>query len=125
MKIEFEIPDEKAIGLHDPGKTELLKCCKKWTENILDEATRIETSRNETDVPDVTAAIINEATLYERRFPYKRKKKWWVKLIQLGAFRQESAPHSATNHICGTLWRMLRAQIRGSSIKRFDLFFVN
>lgn len=86
MKIEFDIPDEKVQGLHAPGKTELLKRCKKWTGDILDEASRIEASRNDTDVPDITAAIINEATVHERRFPLKRKGKWWVKLIQIGSF---------------------------------------
>jgi len=86
MKIEFDIPEEKVNGLHDPGKRELLKRCKKWTEDIIDEAARIESSRNETDEPDITAAIINEATLHERRFPLKRKINWRVKLTQIGAF---------------------------------------
>lgn len=86
MKFEFDVPEEKVNGLHNPGKNELLKRCKKWTEDILDEAARIESSRNETTVQDITAAIINEAISYERRFPYKRKGNLWIKFIQVISF---------------------------------------
>lgn len=83
MKIEFDIPVEKTQGLRDPGKNELTKHCKKWIEDILDEASRIEADRNQTSDIEITAALINEAAFVSKRFPIKKKKKWWVKIIQV------------------------------------------
>ncbi|WP_337085501.1 hypothetical protein [Elizabethkingia anophelis] len=86
MKIEFEIPDEKVSDLNPNGKSELTRHCKQWTEDIIDEATRIEASRNDGANTEITAAIISEAATYSKRFPIKSKKKWWMKLIQIAAF---------------------------------------
>lgn len=86
MRIEFDIPDEKVQDLNPNGRTELSRHCKQWTEDIIDEATRIEASRNDGTNNEITAAIISEATTYSKRFPHKSKKKWWVKAIQLVAF---------------------------------------
>lgn len=86
MRIEFEIPDEKVSDLNPNGRTELTRHCKQWTEDIIDEATRIEASRNDGTSTEITAAIINEAATYSKRFPLKRKKNWWIKLIQVTAF---------------------------------------
>jgi hypothetical protein len=86
MKVEFEIPDEKVSALNPNGKTELSRHCKQWTEEIIDEATRIEASRNDGTNTEITAAIISEAASYSKRFPLKHKKKWWIKVIQIIAF---------------------------------------
>ncbi|MDR2269657.1 MAG: hypothetical protein LBF27_02020 [Sphingobacterium sp.] len=88
MRIEFEIPDEKVSDLNQNGRAELTKHCKQWTEDIIDEATRIEASRNDGTNTEVTAAIISEAATYSKRFPFKSKSKskWWIKLIQIIAF---------------------------------------
>ena len=86
MKIEFDIPDEKVSDLNPNGSTELTRHCKQWTEDIIDEATRIEASKNDGTNTEITAAIISEAVTYSKRFPIKTKKKWWVKLIQIIAF---------------------------------------
>lgn len=86
MRIEFDIPDEKVSDLNPNGRTELTRHCKQWTEDIIDEATRIEASRNDGTNTEITAAIISEAATYSKRFPIKAKKKWWVKVIQILAF---------------------------------------
>ncbi|MTH16248.1 hypothetical protein [Flavobacterium sp. LC2016-01] len=86
MKIEFDIPDEKVSDLNPNGKIELTRHCKQWTEDIIDEATRIEASRNDGTSTEITAAIISEAATYSKRFPIKTKKKWWIKVIQIIAF---------------------------------------
>lgn len=86
MRIEFDIPDEKVTDLNPNGRSELTRHCKQWTEDIIDEATRIEASRNDGTNTEITAAIISEAATYSKRFPIKIKKKWWVKVIQIVAF---------------------------------------
>ena len=86
MRIEFDIPDEKVTDLNPNGRSELTRHCKQWTEDIIDEATRIEASRNDGTNTEITAAIISEAATYSKRFPIKSKKKWWVKVIQIVAF---------------------------------------
>ncbi|WET47414.1 hypothetical protein PYS58_12545 [Chryseobacterium indologenes] len=86
MRIEFDIPDEKVTDLNPNGRTELTRHCKQWTEDIIDEATRIEASRNVGTSTEITAAIISEAATYSKRFPLRSKSKWWVKVIQIVAF---------------------------------------
>lgn len=86
MKVEFDIPDEKIQYLNLNGRTELTRHCKHWSEEIIDEATRIEASRNQGTNIEITAAIISEATMYSKRFPLKTKKGISVKIIQLIAF---------------------------------------
>lgn len=86
MRIEFDIPDEKVSDLNSNGMFELTRHCKQWTEDIIDEATRIEASRNDGANTEITAAIISEAATYSKRFPIKTKKKWWLKIIQIVAF---------------------------------------
>lgn len=86
MKVEFDIPDEKVTALNQNGRAELTRHCKQWTEDIIDEATRIEATRNDGASTEITAAIIAEAATYSKRFPFIKKKKWWIKLIQIVAF---------------------------------------
>lgn len=86
MRIEFEIPDEKVTDLNQNGRSELTRHCKQWTEDIIDEATRIEASRNDGTNTEITAAIISEAATYSKRYPFKSKSNWLTKIIQLVAF---------------------------------------
>ena len=87
MNIEFQIPDEKIQNLSQNAKSELKNLCKDYTEEILDEASRIESSRRnpETD-SEITASIIKEADIFSKRFPAPKKRSWWVKVIQIIAF---------------------------------------
>ena len=86
MKIEFDILDEQVVSLNSNGKVELVKHCKKWTDNILEEASRIEASRNEGTSVEITAAIINEAATYSRRFSIKSKIKSSYRIVQILSF---------------------------------------
>lgn len=79
MRIEFDIPDEKVTDLNPNGRSELTRHCKQWTEDIIDEATRIEASRNDGTNTEITAAIISEAATYSKRFPIKIKKNGGLK----------------------------------------------
>lgn len=87
MRIEFEIPDEKVQNLSTNGKSELTRHSKILSEEIIDEASRIEASRRSPNTnTEITAAIVNEAAVYSRRFPPKPKRSVLTKLIQLVAF---------------------------------------
>lgn len=87
MKIEYDIPDEKVQNRSNSGKAELVLHSKTLTEEIIDEASRIEASRrNPNTNTEITAAIINEAVIYSRRFPPKQKKKVITKIIQIVSF---------------------------------------
>lgn len=86
MRIEFDIPDEKVQDLNANGRTELTRHCKKWTEDIIDEASRIEASRNQSTDTEITASIISEAATYSKRYPPKQKRGILYKIIQCVAF---------------------------------------
>lgn len=87
MNIQFDIPDEKVQNLSQNGRTELIRHSKDLTEDIIDEAARIEASRrNPNTNTEITAAIVNEAAVYSKRFPPKPKKGFITKIIQLFAF---------------------------------------
>ena len=76
MRIEIEISDDKIQGLIQTAQTELKKVAKRYIEEVLDEAGRLESSVHQSSAnPEITASIINEAVLYNRRFSYKRTKK--------------------------------------------------
>lgn len=86
MKIEFDIPDEKVQDLNANGKAELTRHCKKWTEDIIDESTRIEADRNQNTNTEITAAIISEAASSSKRYPIRKKSSVLNKIIQCVAF---------------------------------------
>lgn len=87
MDIEFEIQEEKVLNLSNNAKTELEKLSKKYAEDILDEASRIETSRrNPGAESEITATILKEADIFHKRFSIKKPKPWWVKIIQVLGF---------------------------------------
>ena len=84
MKIEFEIPNEKVAHLNGNGKLALANHCKKVAEDIVDEATRLEISRNESVEKEITAALIVEAVHITKFTPVKRRTFWLyvVKVLQ-------------------------------------------
>lgn len=87
MKVEFDISDEKVQNVSEGGRIDLALHCKKFAEDTVDEASRIEASRRSPNTKtEVTAAIITEAVTYSRRFPAKPRKSIKNKLIQVVAF---------------------------------------
>ena len=87
MEIKFEIQEEKVQSLSNNAKAELGILSKKYAEDILDEASRIEESRrNPGAKSEVTATIIKEADIFQKRFSIRKGRPWWVKLIQIVGF---------------------------------------
>ena len=87
MNIEFEIQDEKVQNLSDNAKEELIQLSKKYTEDILDEASRIEASRRNPGAgSEITSTIIKEADFYQKRFSINKNKPWWIKIIHIIGF---------------------------------------
>jgi hypothetical protein len=86
MKIEFDIPDEKVRDLNINGKVELTKHCKGWAEEIIDEAARIEGSRNTGANAEITASIVAEAAKFSKKSGFRRRKRGWLIFLQLVSF---------------------------------------
>lgn len=87
MEIKIEIPDDKAQNLSVKANEELCTITKKYVENILDEASRLESSmRLSKSNPEITATIINNASsFYEKKYWFYKKKPISV-FVHLGAF---------------------------------------
>lgn len=87
MKIEIEISDDKMQNLSLTAKTELTKVAKKYSEDVLDEASRIEESRRTTNPnPEITAAIINDAVVFAKNYGIRKRKPKKVIFMQVLAF---------------------------------------
>lgn len=83
MKFEIEIDDTKVQKLSDQAKAKLKEHCKQWTDDIIDETTRVEAANNN---PEITAAAISKTVSYKKRITQNPKKKIGQKIIQLIAF---------------------------------------
>ena len=84
MKLEIDIADEKTENLSLTAETKLKIVVEDYTSNVLDEASRIESTRNSGNDPEITASIIDDAVEYSKRFPVRRKKsnkKIWAMII--------------------------------------------
>jgi len=87
MKIEIDISDNKLQNLSQTANSELIKVAKKYTEEVLDEASRIEESRRISNSnPEVTAAIINDAVVFAKTHGIRRKKPKMQIFMQVLAF---------------------------------------
>jgi hypothetical protein len=85
MKIEFDINDELVQNINPNGREELARRCKVLAEEILDEASRIEASRNQSTSSEITASIIGEAAFFSKHAPPKSKKTFIFKLVQFSS----------------------------------------
>lgn len=75
MRLEIEIQDDKLQNLTPDGNTEVLRISKKYIEDVLDEANRIELSRRTTaHNSEITASIINDAAFFARNFGVRKKR---------------------------------------------------
>lgn len=84
MKLEINIPDEKTENLSPTAETRLKRVIEDYSSNVLDEASRIESTRNSGNQPEITATIIDDAVEYSKRFPTRKKKsskKIWAMII--------------------------------------------
>ena len=74
MKLEVDIEDEKVKNLSPPAEVRLKTVVTKYSNDILDEASRIETTRNTGNSPEITATIIDDAVHFNKRFRVGKKK---------------------------------------------------
>lgn len=84
MKLEVDIPDEKTENLSTTAESRLKTIVQDYSCNILDEASRIESTRNSGNEPEITATIIDDAVEYTKRFPTRKRKskgKVWVMIV--------------------------------------------
>ena len=87
MKIEIDISDDKMLNLSQTAKVEIIKVAKKYSEDVLDEASRIEESRRTTNPnPEITAAIINDAVVFAKNYGIRKRKPKKVIFMQVLAF---------------------------------------
>lgn len=87
MKIEIEIADSKLENLSDSANDQLKAISKKHIEDILDEAGRLEASRNGSgNNPEITAAIINDAVEFTKKYRFSKRKPGRKIILQILAF---------------------------------------
>ncbi|WP_339815260.1 hypothetical protein [uncultured Imperialibacter sp.] len=86
MKIEFDISGEKSQNLSQSASSELTRVSKEYVEDVLDEANRLEASRNDSSNHEITAAIINDAVLYTKKYRLRKRKPTNIIIAQVVAF---------------------------------------
>ena len=87
MKIEIDISDDKLQNLSQTAKAEVTKVSKHYTEEVLDEASRIEESRRTSNSnPEITAAIINDAVVFAKTYGIRKRKPKKQTFMQILAF---------------------------------------
>ena len=86
MIIEVDIPENKVANFSPIAKKELEKHALRVTEEIIDEASRIEASRRLSDTnSEITQSVVKEAATHPRMF-FSKKKNWGTKILQALAF---------------------------------------
>lgn len=87
MKIEIELPEKKASSLSVQGKAMLTKVGLNYLNEILDESERLAITRNtsQTDA-EITASIVTDAEVYQRKYKIGKRPKKLIIFIQLSAF---------------------------------------
>lgn len=74
MEIQIEIKDEKLENLSHSAKEELKTVSRKYLDDILDEASRLEASRNTTSKHEITASIISDAVVFSKKYRVPKQK---------------------------------------------------
>ena len=86
MIIKVDIPENKVANFSPRAKKELEKHALRVTEEIIDEASRIEASRRLSDTnSEITQSVVKEAATHPRMY-FSRKKNWGTKIVQFFAF---------------------------------------
>ncbi|TSA26424.1 MAG: hypothetical protein D4R67_07765 [Bacteroidetes bacterium] len=87
MIIEIDISDLKLNNLSNSANTKLKEVSEKYIEDVLDEAARLEASRNNSgNNPEITAAIVLDAVEFTKKFRFSKKKSTKKVIFQLLAF---------------------------------------
>jgi hypothetical protein len=78
MEILVTLDENKSQGLSPQAKDELTSSVNQYTEAIVYEAQRIESGQNPNNQqPDINRLMIQQAVIYLRRIPRKRKVEWY------------------------------------------------
>ncbi len=86
MPLQISIPDDDTKYLNQPAKAELETSVRKFSDELLREASRLEAAGNTTGgSPEITSSMIKDATLLLRRGYRKPKKVWWLVAAQVAA----------------------------------------
>lgn len=76
MPLNINIEDKDIAGFNENAKKELETCIKKFSEDIISEAFRIEASLNGTsNGPEITSTMVSDARVFIRHKITKPKKK--------------------------------------------------
>jgi len=76
MPLNINIEDKDITGFNDNAKKELETCVKKFSEDIISEAYRIEASLNGTSKgPEITSTMVSDARVFIRHKITKPKRK--------------------------------------------------
>jgi hypothetical protein len=86
MPLELSIADDDVQYLNEPAKNQLLSSCRRYIEELLREAGRLEADQNTTGGdPEITSSMINHAETVLRRAFVRPKKLPWIIACQIGA----------------------------------------
>lgn len=82
--MQIDIEERNLSGFNDHAKTALKKSISDFSEELIKESNRIESSRNpSSDSPQVTSGIVNDATVLIRRGLVQPKKKTRVVVCRI------------------------------------------
>jgi hypothetical protein len=73
MKVTIDISDEKFANVSTTAKTQFANALKDFGSDVLDEASRLESTHRSTSLnPEVTATDINDAVFFVKRHGGRR-----------------------------------------------------
>lgn len=84
MKIYLHLSNEKTKNLTDGAEQQLELLLKKYANDLLDEATRIEIANRTKGVkPEITGTFISEANNFQRYYKYTKSKSKSLKILDI------------------------------------------
>lgn len=86
MPINIEISDNDLAGFNDQAKQELKVSVETFSDDLIAEANRIESSINSTSQgPEITSSIVRDAKVLIRHKISKPKKNIWSIILKIAA----------------------------------------
>lgn len=86
MPINIDITDSDLAGFNDQAKQELKVSVETFSDDLIAEANRIESSINSTSQgPEITSSIVRDAKVLIRHKISRPKKNVWSILLKIGA----------------------------------------
>jgi len=84
MNIEF--PENELNGFNDQSKTKLAEYIKEFGSDLITEANRLESDRNNSSqIPEITSSMVNDANTLIRRGLLKPKKEMLHYFLRIGS----------------------------------------